>query len=489
MQKINIGEWVKSALIIDDQWGEVKNLIQLLNANGVSTSYHNPNPSADQSFETIDVSFLDKLPPRNRASAKKKIASLLKKSLAYTSIPQLKQGEIAGYNLIFLDIDFKIEGVTQFEFQVSNALDLLNRALRKDCAPYGVVLWSREPDKPRSGSSDASESSLEYIKKQFNGGALKDMPKPLFVVDAEKIRFVDGHVSYSQLIKAINKELEDNRMARFFSHWNKEVSNSAAQTYKDIQCSAEILRATSKKPLQDEFFNVLKYATYQHFGFSREQGDDFSNVLSRYSFSYLSSQLYDKLRSHFALKETLGVFDSPADSIYAQVEKDKKGKDVPLRRVLADLDFRSLLDPTCTDLADICIPGLIHCAEDIATSPSVPVEATVFINITPPCDVAQNRKDTSIYLSGKIFRAKSYFEIKEKLDHKDIKKERYYKTPPIMYGEDNYIAFCFDLRDILRTVDDKRKNRPIFILKDSLFIDLMQKFGHHNSRLGARTFH
>lgn len=489
MQNIDIGEWVKSALIIDDQWEEVKNLIQLLNSNGVSTSYYNPNPSADRSFEKIDVSFLDNLPTRSRVSAKKKVAAMLQKSLAYVSIPKLKQGKLAGYNLIFLDIDFRIEGVTQFEFQVSNALDLLNGALRKDCAPYGVVLWSREPDKPRSGGDGRNESSLEYIKKQFNGDGLKDMPKPLFVVDIAKINFVDGHISYSQLIKTINNELQDNKMARFFSHWNKEVSDSAAQTYKDIQGSAETLRTTSGNSSQDEFFNVLKYATYQHFGFSRQQNGEFSNILSRYSFSYLSSQLYDKLRSHFALKETLGVFETPTDSIHEQVEKDKKGKNIALRRVLADLDFRSLLDPTRSDLAEICIPGLIHCAEDVAISPSTCSESSVFINITPPCDVAQNRENVSIYLSGKIFRAKTYAEVKESLGHNDIKKERYYKTPPIMYGEENYIGFCFDLRDILRTIENKKKNRPIFILKDSMFIDLMQKFGHHNSRLGARTFH
>ena len=488
MHKIDIGEWVKSALVIDDQWGEVKNLIQLLSSNGVATSYYNPNPKADKSFEKIDVSFLEKLPKRSRPSAQKKIAALLQKSLAYTSIPKLKSAKISGYNLIFLDIDFRTDGVTQFEFQVSDALGLLDNALSKDCAPYGVVLWSREPDKARLGGDGSVGSALDYIKVQFNGQAFA-APKPLFVIDIEKEKFIDGDIRYSQLIKKINDELHDNKMARLFSHWNKEVSNAAAQTYKDIQNSAETLRTTSNNLLQDEFFNVLKYSTYQHFGFSRQKSGDFVNILSRYSFSYLSGQLYDKLRSNFALKNTLGVFDSPGDSIHGLVEMDKKCKNVALRKVLAELDFCSLLDPVRPDLAEVCIPGLIHCTEDVALSPSCYSESSVYINITPPCDIAQNREDVTLYLSGKIFRATTYAEVKKHLEHSDIKKERYYKTPPVKYGEDHYIAFCFDLRDISRTIGNKKKICPIFILKDSMFTDLMQKFGHHNSRLGARTFH
>lgn len=488
MRKIDIGEWVKSALIIDDQWEEVKNLIQLLNSNGVSTSYYNPNPSADKTFEKVDVSFLGKLPKRSQVSAQKKIALLLQKSLKYTSIPKLQQGKVSGYNLIFLDIDFQFAGVSKFEFQVSNALDLLNNALNKDCSPYGVVLWSREPDKSRFGNNGNIESAFDYITAQFNGDAF-DAPPPLFVIDIEKKKFVDGNIKYSQLIKKINSELHGNKMAKLFSHWNKEVLNATAQTYKDIQRSAETLRTSSQNSLEDEFFNILKYSTYQHFGFSRKQSHEFANILSRYSFSYLSGQLYDKLRSHFALKKTFGIFDSPDDSIASQVKKDKNGINVPLRKILAELDFCSLLDPTCDDLAGVCIPGLIHCAEDVASSPSAYSESTVYINITPPCDIAQSKEDVTLYLSGKLFRATTYAEVYKKLKHDDIKPERYYKTPTVKYREDNYIAFCFDLKNITRTLGKKKKFHPIFILKDSIFTNLMQKFGYYNSRLGARTFH
>ena len=308
MQKINIAEWVKSALIIDDQWGEVKNLIQILNSNGVSTSYYSPNHKADDLVNTLDMSFLEKLSKREKNAAQKAIKKLLLDTLSYTRIKKLKKGSLTGYNLIFLDIDYKDPISDTHESQVNFALNLLNDALSKESTPYGLILWSKES----AFTTRSGKSVFEYVKEILYENkvvSLKDMPKPLFVVDIDKAVFW-GRGNYSNLIETINVKLQKDKVAKFFAYWNKEVLQSAAITCKDIQSYAEMLlkdkqNALEKEAheescaagedkvadevvielptLEKEFFDVLKYTTYQYFGFSRKQENDISDILSNIS--------------------------------------------------------------------------------------------------------------------------------------------------------------------------------------------------------------
>ena len=523
MEKINIGEWVKSALVIDDQWEEVKNLIRILNSNGVSTSYYNPNPKADKSFEKVDVGFLDKLPSRDRRSIKKKVSTLLRKALAHTSIPDLKPGTVAGYNLIFLDIDFRMEGVTQFEFQVSHALDLLNSALSKDCSPYGIVLWSREPDKPRSGNDGVSESSLEYIKRQFFGDAFPDMQKPLFVVDVEKIKFVDGLISYSQLIKKINYELQNNKMAKFFSHWNREIIHHSAATCKEMQIYSEELAKDNVTQAEVEFFNILQHATYSHFGFPDVQDESTADMLAKYSFSYMSLKLYDKLHSSFCQKKVSGIFDNaqgatrvnnPLHGVrvkecYAELNKllkpysplqDSTQQEIKsavnavitkcnpttFHRILAELNFGAFFDDGVNPRLK-GLPGLIHgkVTRDVNGVFTFKRGEEVYLNITPPCDAAQRPQEPNTYLDGILYTYPTYSKAIE--SYKRIEKAKIYRTPPAFYKCGNvYLVFHFDLKSVSHHI--KRACKTVFMLKDSIFTELMQEFGHYNSRFGKRSF-
>lgn len=301
-------------------------------------------------------------------------------------------------------------------------------------------------------------------------------------------------------------------MAKFFAYWNREVLQSAAFVCRDFQHYAEILSQESNEHFQTEFFNILKHATYTHFGFTESQDKEFSDTLSRYSFSYLSCLLYDYLNSHFCKKD-ITVFEDPIDSIRnrlytpelqvkeccnnfqqilqknkitlsdeTQTELKKVVKtfasneaQTVVHNVLAELNFRALFDRVRPDLKDL--PGLIHCGE-------FKNKAVVYLNITPPCDIAQGRRNANLYLEGNIRIYRSY--PKALRYHRSKDGERYYKTPPALEG-DTFIIFRFDLKNIKRELNEDIDN-AILMLKESVFADLMQKFGQHNSRLGARTF-
>jgi hypothetical protein len=468
MENVDISEWVKSALVIDDKWTEVKGLIQTLNSHGVSTSYYNPNPGQDILLDDFDSFFPKELEDEKKKAVVSNIKDFIRDSLADLSIKKLDQNSLTGYNLIFLDIDFGIEAAAvNVKSQVNFAIQMLADALSEQSTPYGIILWSKESSLPHDGKDGSEEPTFEYIKKMLLCNSdLSRKPKP-----------------------------------------------PAALTCKDIQNYAEKLTEESQEPLETEFFNILKYATYSYFGFSRNQDTDVSSILSRYAFSYMSIQLYDKLHSHFCQKDISGVFDSQLDDIQQKIstqgvdikelygklrtilkrhgllpgettrrELEESVKKIAekytaskLHSVLAELNFRSLFDLVKPDLKGQ--PGLIHCD-------TFKNGAVVYLNITPPCDIAQGRNGVSLYLSGKIKKYKTYTKALESFCRKD--GERIYKTPPALKGN-KYLVFYFDLKNILQQIDDKEKS--VFILKDSIFADLMQKFGHHNSRLGARTFY
>lgn len=485
MENVDISEWVRSALVIDDKWGEVKGLIRTLNSRGVSTSYYNPNPQQDFLLEEFGVSIPEELEEAEKYILAARLEAFIRSSLADFSIPQLAANSVTGYNLIFLDINFGFDAAAgNIKSQVNLAVQLFADALSEQSTPYGVVLWSKDSRLPYDGDDGQGESTFEYIKNLLYKVALPGKPKPLFVIDLDKSLFWEN-TDYAALTDALKRELRKDKMAKFFAYWNKEVLQSAALTCKDIQEYAEKISAENKTGMAEEFFNILKYATYSYFGFPREARKPISDILSRYSFSYLASQLHGKLHSHFCLKDISLLFKTKHDHIYKQI-KNKKNKAPVLRSVVGELNFRTIFDVVKADVKGLKLPGLIYCRPHKHNlDGNDGSEIDFYVNITPPCDVAQGKKNASIYLSGTIYGYDTYHDALGKYKKPD--GDRYYKTPPVLYCQDNYLIFKFDLRSISRKIAQKNA-QPTFILKDSIFADLMQKFGHHNSRLGARTF-
>ena len=515
MDSINISNWVRSALVVDDQWNEVKNLIQILNTNGVATSYYNPHPENAKSTEYIfDTSWLDELGDDESEAAKRHIEALNQQMLdimAYTRMKSLADESLTGYSLIFLDIDFGVEHVTDVKNQVSYAVGILKKALSEESTPYGIVLWSKEPSYPHEGEDGDAESTSLYITKMLYGDGLEGKPKPLFVVDIEK-SFFEGSGKYSELIQKINEKLSDNKMAKFFAYWNGEVLQSAALTCKDIQHYAETLAEEGKIFPETEFFNILKHATYAHYGFSKAHGNEILDILSRYSFGYMSNLLYDYLNSHFSLKNISGVFDDSTDifeqdnltmgvrakdchNSFCKILKDNgealdeethgkmsraveaivsKCPETKIHKVIAELNYRTLFAPARPDVKELS--GLIY-------SKNFTNKARILVNITPPCDIAQDKNKNRLYLTGRIFIFSTYVEAFACSQKKD--GDRFFKTPPALIGG-KYSVLRIDMKGIAVSIEDIFQAN--FLLKDSIFADLMQKFGQYNSRLGSRTF-
>lgn len=515
MKGIDISEWVRSALVIDDKWDEVKNLLNTLNSNGVSTCYYNPNPDKAHNFDDyIDPEWLESLDEQHQevaTEAAQKVFASAVKELSYASVGELPHDSLVGHNLIFLDVDYGIDVALDFKSQVNYAVQLLKNALNKKSSPYGVVLWSKEPRNHFDGNDGEPVSPFTYIENFFYGEAFKGKPRPLFVVDIEKDFFWTGG-DYSGLIERLNEKLCTDKMARYFAHWEAGVQASSVETYHFLQCMAERL-AQSKElcEIESSFLNLVKHATYMHFGFPHSEDETLPSILSRYSFCYISQMLHDKLSSKFTTNDVESFFSDGVDllvrkdecvpsvkelhsaliknlsergasldddvlerlnnavsSVYKTEKKDVSAYDL----MISELNFLEIFDLVKKDV--LFLPGIIYRKEKYEN---------IYIDITPPCDIANSKNDGRLYLEGFLHLHKKISAAKN--NYYSPSKARIWKTPPVHYLK-KFAVVEFCLTRIVKEIEPE--NEPILKLKDSSFTDLMQRFGSYNSRLGATNF-
>ena len=561
MENVDISDWVRSALIIDDEWEEVKNLYSQLVQHGISVSYHNPNLEkakflkhsvADGDINTnVDIileddtdgddeyadylksivkddgnisieSIIESLSIKNKEDigfAKKALDALILRDkiqavsdeLSYTRVVDLKESVFNNYDLVFLDIDLGFKAVPEPKIHASNAVSIIKNAVSKDSTPYSIVLWSKEPENPIDDNGNAL-LILQYMKNLFYDSSFgSDKPRPLFIVDSEKTKYCGpDECNYDDLFKEINEKLQNDKMAKYFACWETGVQSSSTETYHFMQKMAERLAESEKlHEIESSFLDLIKHATYMHFGFPKSDDEALPGLLARYSFCYISHILYDKLSSHFTARD-IDVFSDGVDhlnreedtsplikdlhkSILTQLSnckvelkdetleelKNAVGEAAKLEEdgvsvydsIIAELNFLEVLGEVKND---VTLPGVIYKAKK---------QIEIYIEITPPCDIANSKNDGRLFLEG-VFH--SHKKIKAaKNNYNSPSKARIWKTPPVSYLK-KFAVFEFCLTRIVKDID--KEYEPILRLKDSSFTDLMQKFGNYNSRLGATNF-
>ncbi|WP_243545221.1 hypothetical protein [Pseudodesulfovibrio tunisiensis] len=563
MENIDITDWVRSALIIDDEWEEVKNLYSELVQHGISVSYYNPNPQkanflsksvaegvVAQDFDSIleenhedeeeykeylesiltdgQVSvdgILDSLDVRNTEDlefATKALNALIRRDkikavseeLSYTRVKELTEDIFNNYDLIFLDIDLGFEEIPEPKIHASNAVTRVKNAVNKDCTPYGIVLWSKEPENPIEDNGEEMKI-LQYMKNSFYSPKFgNDKPKPLFIVDSEKTKYCGPQkCDCKTLFQEINEKLTTDKMAKYFACWETGVQSSSTETYHFMQRMAERLAESEKlHEIESSFLDLIKHATYMHFGFPRSDDEALPGLLARYSFCYISHILYDKLSSHFRSRDIDGIFLNGVDhlnseedtspsindlhkaflkqlsSCKVELEKEhhealdsavkqaaeQEDTDVKVYdAIIAELNFLEVFDIVTRDVTQL--PGVIY---------KNGKQKEIYIDITPPCDVANSKNDGRLFLEGEFHNHKGSLK-RARNNYNSPAKARIWKTPPVLYqGRYTVLDFC-----LTRVIKKKEEGyEPVLRLKDSSFTDLMQKFGNYNSRLGATNF-
>lgn len=170
---------VQSALIIDNLEKDVEHLIEILNGQGIYTTYFKPE-----------------------------------------ELNTLEAGKLKNHQLIFLDFSLNDD----FTESASN-ISLMRNCLMKVCVEgfgaYGLVIWTKHPgelgDIQKRLAKDVGNNKYEM---------------PLFVVCMDKNKYMENQ--YESLMDDLNAELLKNKAATFFFGWRQTVDKGANKALKDM---------------------------------------------------------------------------------------------------------------------------------------------------------------------------------------------------------------------------------------------------------------
>lgn len=161
--------FVDSALILDDTPSEVKGLIDVLEQNGVATSFYEP----------------DKIPCNNLKNRK----------------------------IIFLDI-YIDPTTTELKGQISKIRTILRDKIGNNFGTYGIVLWSAH--------SDEVKDLIDKIQLDKNKNLYT---LPLFIVGLNKAEYIRKG-NYSSLLADLNDALQNDLSAHFFLEWHNSIKKA-----------------------------------------------------------------------------------------------------------------------------------------------------------------------------------------------------------------------------------------------------------------------
>lgn len=403
--------------------------------------------------------------------------------------------------LIFVDLLLD-ENQANILTNISRIIELINKIQTKKSLFYGIVIWSKHKEDfdkflQRIGraftrpSSKLAEEDDEEIDTSITLSNL-----PLFVICMNKMEyFKDGHWNFVNLIEDINTTLRSNNSAYFSLNWKKTVNDSIDKVINSIYCLS-----TDYKKHEEQISYLLKQLSLNETG----QKNDYKLTLGSYQAfdSLLNSELSNLVRN-----ETLPNLQN--------IDVNPYGEDTStLQKISAMLNKRLFIEDSCLVQNEI-LPGNVYKVLDekspliinpkdfvkiklkddqnnkFVESVEYPI-INIAIELTPPCDSAQNKKIYSRLVGGYVFDI-PMGKIPQKPYSQKNEDKRIFIYPIILPNEDKVKCIMFDFRYLYTPKDSEILNTSQFELwfkaKPGLFADILQKFSSHASRLGINDIH
>lgn len=426
-----IEEFITSALIIDDDETEIKDLLAYLEEKDIWVKHYTPEQLSERStsFNNRKLIFLD----------------------------------------LYLDNSKKsIENIALIR-------KFFKTIIGKNFGTYGIVLWTKH--------SNHYDDFCEKIFQKNNPFTL-----PLFVVALEKNKY-KAKGNYEGILEELEAKLTSDISSSFFIEWNKSVkrgSDTTIATLYDL--------FTSHKLKEANLEYILCSLACNHTGINAKNAISYD--LQRDLVKSLMDPLQIEISNNY--KGTKNLFNDITKLNYSGSKEDKT-------IVFSKLNTLLLLDSHNLSQS-VVIPGNLYQVLDDHSSIYInefidkkdnEISLTVHedfksisikricIELTPPCDFAQNKKQSYSRIVGGI-----------QMDYDPSLKEKYFKGenfytylyPVSIQGYEKPQIFIFDFYRFQTVKEnelkDSSKYKIILKTKDKLFADMLQKFSSHSARLG-----
>lgn len=482
-------ECINSAVIVDDQEQEIRELSNLLKDNGINVETY----IYDGDIHADGI------------------------------------GKRKNRNIIFLDLMLN-NNPSQIRENISSVINVLKKLTDGDCyGEYGLVVWTKHKEHVQQ-----LKDALSIAKKTGNDEKTNEDDEeesidvhldnpPLFVVGLDKGKYLRAGAQndYSSLKDDLEECLTNEKSAYFYILWNASVEkakSSLLQTFYEMgddygSCDAKIL-------------HLLGLLAKNQTGIKKV--DDYP-YLTADAYKAFDELLYSELmvqQKDFGLP----IFSSQGTNPFQDIEQKQI--------ISGKLNSMFFIDTVCLSQKDV-VPGNVYIVKDERSPLIVKTKASdkfkenerkkldkiqsknreqqehrpnnlqlqeefelyepecwdVAIELTPPCDYSQEKRKMARLIGGYIFDVPldTYPSAKEKakieemkcLPNNDSIKE-YTLGPIFLKDKVRYMVFDFNylLTEQLDSLQNDSQYEILFRAKPKLFAHILQCFSSHAARLG-----
>ncbi len=411
-------EFIDSALIIDDKPEEIQKLKELLEEN--------------------DIWVKHKLPE--------------------DCVKELKNRKI-----IFLDI-YLSNTATELKGHIAEIRKIFKNIVGKNFGTYGLVVWTNHQH-----HIDTIKEKLQLDKDTYS--------LPLFICGLDKQKYLrDG---YDNLLNDLDNELRESIAAHFFISWSRLVNQGRDNAISSI---FDLVPDYTK---QDKNLEFLLFKLAQNYtGISLQELDDYPlSIDAIKAFNDMLVYNINSISENFTLftkTSEIEYLDNENKSIKAETKKTVSAE---LYKIYAKINSSLLVDQVHISQNKV-IPGNVYEVmqkENSFRYGELPEGASpIIIEMTPPCDYANNKSKSPRVLAGYYHTCNSKRQL----------PDSFYKElwPIFLEGKNEPQIIVFDFRILgfisKEELNDENKYKLLFRVKEKLFADVLQKMASHTARLG-----
>lgn len=166
-------------VIIDDKYDEVKNLLGILNKNGLAFTYYKGDEYA-----------------------------------------QLPDNPLSGVRLLFLDFVLGTDGQSDRN-KIAVLMNVMKTTIAGENGPYIILAWTKH-DTPH-------DNLLALFKEEIMKGT--DVPKPMAIINMEKR---DCMESLTKIRRNIKKNLNDKEILEILMYWENHAANASNEVLRTL---------------------------------------------------------------------------------------------------------------------------------------------------------------------------------------------------------------------------------------------------------------
>lgn len=370
--------------------------------------------------------------------------------------------QLKNHQLIF--IDFSLNDAAG---NVNN-IAIIRRYLKKIChnnfGSYGLVVWTKHPEEI---DTLRSKLTIDVTKKEYI--------TPLFIICLDKTKYLRN--GYNLLFADLNEQLMQDKAAAFFFNWRTSVEQGADKALNDVY---SLMPDYTKQHLNFPYFLYLLAHNFS--GVHVENNQKYEKMYQD-AYKAFDNLLYNDLISEQKSKMS-DIFDEVTKNPWSN---NDEGKVEYFAKINAKMHIDELVEQT------IVVPGNVyHIMQNIDALKSQkkwPTEDFIHIAIelTPPCDIAQNNTKFSRLIGGFIIDCPRDKETIRSYKNKYCKESQYCIYPILIENSLRWI--CMDFTCIYVTEHEQLRNVNIFKLlfrfKNGLYAEIQRRFVAHAGRLGT----